>query len=314
MDFREYNAQPNDQKIATTGALLAQAPSFIDHIETIQSLVALPSEHYTLFYQTPLENFLAIYQPLPVDKIQLKLNNVIKALKLRRSHNLPLNVKPEDVREKKDIWTYTVFTAALLYKLPDIINYRILHTDKENSESYTLWNPYTGAIRSGHYYQVDVQPVKNKASMALTLFTTLFNQPCTTWLYSDPVAFNHILELILSPDPKSTLGHLIISSHNQSSQKHHVGHDLYYLLIEIIKGNIEGSDKINNCISLTHDGYAIAVPDIFNYYSSIIKEEASIIEECFYSLKKHTPSNYKVNFTNIGKKDALFIVDTEALL
>lgn len=300
----------DNAKKAIAGDELAKAPQFIEYLTAIQSLAAIPNEHYSIFYQAPLEKLLAIYQPFPIDTIQLKLSNVINALKLRRSHNLPLGVKPENVREKKDIWTYVIFVAALLYKLPDIIDYTVICKNTRNSKGYQRWNPYLGEITSGYDYIIKSHSTNNNSLMSSTLFPILFNQQCITWLYSDQDAFHCMLELVLSSNPESTLGQLIINSHSQSSQKSHIGHDLYFLLTEIAKGNIDRSDKVNNYISLTHDGYAIAIPDIFNYYGATKKEDAKMIEECFYSLDKHKPSSYKVTFPNIGKKEAILLTIT----
>ncbi len=301
------------QKVSS-GAELAVAPQFTEYLTAIQSLAALPNEHYRIFYQAPLEKFLAIYQPFPIDTIQLKLSNVINALKLRRSHNLPLGVKPEDVREKKDIWTYAVFVAALLYKLPNIASYTVLYKKTGSSKGYQRWNPYLGEITSGCDYMIKSHSKNDNSLMSSTLFPILFNQQCIAWLYSDQDAFHSMLELVLSSNPESVLGQLMINSHSQSSQKSHIGHDLYFLLTEIAKGNIDHSDKVNNYISLTHEGYAIAIPDIFNYYSAMKKEDAKVIEQFFYSLDKHKPSNYKVTFPNIGKKEAILLTELETSL
>jgi hypothetical protein len=154
MDYRKQrnSSLDKDLSIAFTGKQLASSPPFYEDIETIQSLVALPNEYYSAFYKIPLENFLAIYQVLDIGHIQLKLKRIIKALKIRRSYNLPLGVKPEDVREKKDLWTYVIFVSALLYNLPDITRYKILHKNPNNIHDYTLWNPYLGAIGSWKYF------------------------------------------------------------------------------------------------------------------------------------------------------------------
>jgi hypothetical protein len=313
MDYRKQrnSSLDKDLSIAFTGKQLASSPPFYEDIKTIQSLVALPNEYYSAFYQTSLENFLAIYQVLGIEHIQLKLKRIIKALKMRRSYNLPIGVQPEDVREKKDLWTYVIFVSALLYNLPDITRYKILHKSPDKIHDYTLWNPYLGAITAGHYYMTKKNPGTDTHLISPTLFSVILTQHCITWLYSEPEAFNRTLELITSPNQDTILGNLIISSHNQSSQKKHIGHDLYSLIIDVTQGNIDSSDKVHNYLCLTHDGYAIAIPDIFNYYSTVKKEDPKEIEECFNSLETHKPSNYKVTFPNIGKKDAIILTDNE---
>lgn len=297
---------------AVSGAELAKAPRHIEYLTTIQSLVAIPNEHYRIFYQAPLEKFLALYQTFPVSTVQLKLSNVINALKLRRSHNLPPGVKPEDVREKKDVWTYAIFVAALLYKLPNLSDYSVVvkKTDKDN---YQQWNPYLGEIRPGDKYISDPQSTNHNSLMSLTLLTILFNQQSICWLYSEQDAFHTMLELVLLSNPESTLSQLMINSHKRSHEQSHIGHELYFLLTEIAKNSIDPSDKINNYIAQTPDGYAIAIPDIFKYYSATKKEDVKIIEECFYSLEKHKPSSYKVTFPKIGKKEAVLVELDESL-
>ena len=80
------------QKLALSGCQLAQSEHFVEYIEAIRSLVALPEEHYALFYQAPLETFLALLQVMPCRNIQQKLECVANAFKLRRLHNLPQGV------------------------------------------------------------------------------------------------------------------------------------------------------------------------------------------------------------------------------
>ena len=104
----------------------------------------------------------------------------------------------------------------------------------------------------------------------------------------------------------------MINSHHQSSQQKHIGHDLYALIISAINDKLSHSDKLHNYLCLTHDGYAIAIPDIFNYYSAIKNEDSKVIEECFYSLDIHKPSTYKVTFPNIGKKEAILIDNNDS--
>lgn len=300
--------------LSFTGKQLAHSPYFYKEIKTIQSLVALPDEYYSIFYQPPLNNLLAIYQVIDKEHMQLKLHGIIKALKIRRSHNLPIGVKPEDVREKKDVWTYTIFVAGLLYNLPDITQYKVLCKPPKSEQGYIHWNPYLGAIKEGYYYQTQKISDSDTNLISLTLFPVIFSQQCITWLYSDSDAFSSTLELITSPSQESTLGHLIISSHNESSyysQQEHIGHDLYKLITNAMNGKLSKSDKLHNYLCLTHDGYAIAIPDIFHYYSTIKDEDSKMVEGCFYSLDVHKPSTYKVTFPNIGKKEALLLIDND---
>lgn len=312
LTFRAKNnitALTKDDKVAATGSELAENIHYSDYIKEIQSLVALPNEYYSTFYKLPLENFLAIYQPCDIDLIQLKLKNVIKALKLRRPHNLPFEVKPEDVKGYKDIWTYVIFIAALLYKIPDLTEYAIAYKKPDIDNAYKMWNPFTGAITPGYVYIVKNNSNKYKNLAPLTLLPLLLSHECTSWLYSDSAAFNCMLELSISPDPESILGSLIIDSNNQYNQKNHIGHELYFLLTEVMNKNIDRYDKIHNYICQTNDGYAIATPDIFNYYSASTNVESKVIEECFYSLNLYKKPAYKVTFPNIGKKDAVILLD-----
>jgi len=311
---KNINTFTTENKLAVSGNLLSKKLEYVDLLKEIQSLVALPEEYYSIFYTLPLENFLALYQLCNVDKVQLKLKNIIKALKLRRTHNLPFGVKPEDVKGYKDIWTYVIFVASLLYKIPDITEYSAVHKSPEVNSAYKVWNPYSGAIKSGDSYIVRPNSNIYKNLTPLTLLPILFDQHCTAWLYSDLDAFNCMLTLAISPEPKNILGRLIIDSNNQSNQEKHIGHDLYFLLIEAVKKNIVSSDKINNYVCRTNDGHAIAIPDIFNYYSVNRKVSSAVIEECFYSLEKHRKSSYKVTFPNIGKKEAIILLDIESPL
>ena len=89
-------------------------------------------------------------------------------------------------------------------------------------------------------------------------------------------------------------------------QAQHLGQGLYNFIKESKQGNIKPSDKIHSFINLTHEGYAIAVPDIFNVFSTRKNANPKAVEACFYALNKHKASSYTVTFP-IGKKKSVIL-------
>ncbi|MGH1486974.1 MAG: TraI domain-containing protein [Cellvibrionaceae bacterium] len=302
-----------DYKAAYSGENLLKKELYSRYVEHIKSLVALPNEYFSLFYKQPLEVFLAIYQVVGTSTIKQQLQAVVDALKLRRSYILPIGSKPEDIGKEKDVWTYAIFVAALLYRLPNLSEFEVTYKDK--SDQHVKWNPYHSLIPQGSLYTIKKLPTRGHGLMPITLLSLIFNHSCLNWLYNNNEAFNTVLELSTTPDINSPLGRLVINSHHQITTENSLescGKELYETVKRAINNIIDSTDKIHLYICATSKGYALAIPDIFKYFGSQNNIDWKTLQTDFLSSQYHKNStSEKVTFPGLGKREAIFLIEYE---
>ncbi len=300
-----------DGKTAYSGEVLLKEDIYYHYIEQIKSLVALPNEYFSLFYKQPLEVFLAIYQVVGTSTIKQQLQAVVDALKLRRSYILPIGSKPEDIGKEKDVWTYTVFVAALLYKLPNLSEFEVIYKDKY--DRHIKWNLYHGPIPQGSIYTVKKLPACGHNLMPISLLSFIFNHSCLNWLYDNNEAFNTMLKLSAVPDINSPLGQLIINSHHQTSTEDSIknwGKELYGTIKKSINKKTDSTNKIHLYICETSKGHALAIPDIFKYFGSQNNIDWKTVETDFLSSQCYKNStNEKMTFPGLGKREIIFLIE-----
>ena len=97
------------------------------HIREIQQLVGIPSSHWRTFYLDALLSYANYVQLLPASEahhhagagglLTHGLEVALHALRLRRAHLLPQGADTEEIVAKREVWTYAVFSAALLHDI-----------------------------------------------------------------------------------------------------------------------------------------------------------------------------------------------------
>ena len=96
-------------------------------IREIQQLVGIPPPHWRTFYLDALLSYANYVQQLPASEahhhagmgglLAHGLEVALHALRLRRAHLLPQGADTEDIVAKREVWTYAVFSAALLHDI-----------------------------------------------------------------------------------------------------------------------------------------------------------------------------------------------------
>ena len=135
-------------------------------IVRIQLLVGVTHADFNFLYVGMIQKLAVSYEPL-LDEI---LKIVIKALRRRRGYLLPIGSDSEVSFREHEVWTYAVFTAAIL-------KFILLNAPDQSLESLKpivslaglLWlERYSDLIRQWNAYLLDTQE---------TIFTELINMP-----------------------------------------------------------------------------------------------------------------------------------------
>ena len=82
------------------------------------------------------------------------LEVVIHALSIRRGHLLPQGADAEEITAKKDLWTYAIFTAALLHDIgKPLMDQAVTLYDRDGRELGT-WDALTAPMNGDGWYRI----------------------------------------------------------------------------------------------------------------------------------------------------------------
>ncbi len=122
-------------------------------VSRIEELAGTTPAHFERYYLDTLHRFARYVQQRPASQashsrpggmLDLGLDTAAAALKIRQAYLLPPGAVPEEAVLKRDIWTFAVFTLALLHDLsqPAMEQTVTLFNDTATAE----WNPWAGAM------------------------------------------------------------------------------------------------------------------------------------------------------------------------
>ncbi len=184
-----------------------------NNLSQIRNLTGIPYKHFEFFYLKPLHSFLTLTQHCNQKEVNVHLQSVVRALKLRRSIILPFNSPPEEIHKKKDLWTYAVFICALVYKSSSLISRKVLFKDGL-TETYLRWCPFCGAVKPGNKI-VLVEPETTFGKSDIIFIPVIFDKYCISWLYQETETYTAVIDLCAAPSPNNQLGQLILTAHQE---------------------------------------------------------------------------------------------------
>lgn len=158
-------SQPALLSLLTAKQLLTEGarPSLLRQIDR---LLSVPCSHLEPLFHTTIQNYARFVQQLPASEahhhagaggiLDHGLEVLTNALALRRGYLLPQGAEPERLARTQDLWTYAVFTAALLHDIGKVaVDQRILLFNKRKRPLGT-WDPWHGPMDQGAaWYSVE---------------------------------------------------------------------------------------------------------------------------------------------------------------
>lgn len=275
-----YSSQKN---IALNETDLLARASVKAIIRQLFDLSGLPQAHFQRLYTEPLGRFLALTQHSPVEKQNVHLLAVVKALKMRRALILPLGADAESINKQKDLWTYAVFVGSLLYNSAVLFSGKVVYK-KKGETSMSEWSPYSGALPEGSPYRM-VDTTSVHPLVISTLLPCIFCTLALGWLYREADVLNVAVQLAVSPESVTRLGELVMNAHNQDADLSKSkaiqttdsadekwdettlsdGRDNEHDFRQWLKKAID-SGRYGDHIMATVEGNVIAEPDIFDLF------------------------------------------------
>jgi hypothetical protein len=171
-------------------------------VNRIEELAGTTRPHFERYYLGALWRFAAWAQEFPLSAgrpqagglLDLGLASASAALRLRQGRLLPPGAPPEESALKKALWTYAVFTLALLRAAASpVLAQRV--TVFGGGQAEWAWNPWDGAVGDNpeaRWWRADGQYGRDcvvPPSAGLHLAPRLLDADGVAWLQSDPALF-----------------------------------------------------------------------------------------------------------------------------
>ncbi|GEM_PF-1812256 len=215
-------AMPGALPVLSAKELLSARREYVNRIEELASTTR---PHFEQYYLSMLWRFAEWSQQLPASEVHHRaypggaldhgLGVAAAALRIRQGHLLPPGAPPEEAVLKKALWTYAIFTLALLH---DAANPAVDLAVTVFGEDHSAWgwNPWSGGIGSNpnaRWYKVGFHHHgvhRCQPCAGLMLAPYLVGGEGLAWLQSDPILFAHWLACASGDDAQAgVLGEIV---------------------------------------------------------------------------------------------------------
>ena len=218
------------------------------HITSLKELAGLSEPNFDRLYKISIHNFARLVQLLPASEahhhaspggmLAHTLDVCVIALKKRRSYVLSTSNNAEDVSAEQDIWTYSIFLAALCHDLAKPIVDQTIDIYDLNHKAH-LWTPWSHFIdEQGQWYTC--QFVRNRKyklheKTSPLLINKVIPSYGIAWLSSNQTIFMQWLATISGDHENSLSIGEIISFADSKSVANNLGAESNHVIASATK-------------------------------------------------------------------------------
>ncbi|MDZ7840906.1 MAG: MobH family relaxase [Gammaproteobacteria bacterium] len=197
----------------------------------IDRLLSVPRPHLETLFHSAIKRYACFVQQFPASEahhhastggmLDHGLEVVANALALRRGHLLPHGDEPERLARSQDLWTYAVFTAALLHDIgKPAVDQRVTLFDARGRALGT-WDPWQGPMdNQARSYRVTFVRERSRGlheRVAPLLARLVVPAAGLSWLASDQeVLAAWVATLCGDRDHSGTLGEIVSKADRES--------------------------------------------------------------------------------------------------
>lgn len=173
---------------------------------------------FNALYEPLLNNLATHVQQLPDPNapehrlLDRRLRHAECALARRRGYFLPMGASPERMAREADVWTYAVFSAALIRRLdPDLgrIVLTLYTTDQRPLPVTRLGWTGLQTVGACGYEVRDIQPSRTGFDATLLHVACLMPRAGVAWLWREPTVLSAWLQACREPTPPAVWGELL---------------------------------------------------------------------------------------------------------
>jgi len=135
-------------KVKTAAELIAKNGG---KVEEIKSLISVPTKYWKALYLPCIENLAELCQDLPASEyhhhshigglLEHTLDVCLRSLKYRQGNQLPVGGSPDEVTQESQLWTYAIFTAAMIHDIGKPLSDQAITLYDSNHKLISDWNP-----------------------------------------------------------------------------------------------------------------------------------------------------------------------------
>ncbi|SFV89223.1 Pyruvate/2-oxoglutarate dehydrogenase complex, dihydrolipoamide acyltransferase (E2) component, and related enzymes [hydrothermal vent metagenome] len=178
-------------------------------IDDIYQHTHVPKQHFEDLYLYSIDRLAIWVQDLPASQSHhhsaeggflLHTLEVIEiAVKRRNTKMLPIGASVEKQNEKKDLWTFAIFVAALLHDIGKTVSdVNVMVYDHQQKE-LGRWSPWFGnmsSVDTAKYYQYQYnsnRKYQQHSLLPLTLLSQFINPAAIDWMQNESDLFTLLL-------------------------------------------------------------------------------------------------------------------------
>ena len=200
-------------------------------LRQIHRLLSVPAIPLNELYQTAIVNYARFVQQLPASEahhhsgpggmLDHALEVVTHALTIRRGYLLPPGANPERLAQEQDLWTYAVFSAALLHDIGKPVVDQCITLFDAKRHPLGHWDPWQGSmVERGLWYRVDFVRKRNHRlheRVGPLLARMILPSTGISWLASNPEVLTQWIAAISGDTNESgILGEIILRADGES--------------------------------------------------------------------------------------------------
>ena len=165
-------------------------------LKLIHQQVGVPQTHWDAIYFQFIKNFAEQVQLLPASEshhhsgagglLTHSLEVGLNALKIRKGKVLPIGASSEVIQEQKELWSYAIFTAAMLHDIGKPLTDQIITIISDKPERTLA--PLTETLPIKSVYRVEFRrgrKYRSHENVALLLASKILPSPGLDWITSN---------------------------------------------------------------------------------------------------------------------------------
>ena len=205
-----------------------------DLLSIIHQQVGIPDSHWQKLYLQFIHNFAKQVQLLPASEshhhcgagglLTHSLEVGLNALKLRKGKMLPVGASSEVIEKEKELWSYAVFTAAMLHDIGKPLTDQIINIVSDGNR---LLMPLTEVIPIKSQYKISFRRgrrYRSHENVALLLASRIIPDPGLNWITSNSAVLDDWTFCLTGRKSEAgSLGELITHADQLSTAKNLTG-------------------------------------------------------------------------------------------
>lgn len=222
----ERNKPPAEERVAVIGPPETALAAETGAVERLLSLSGVSERQFDAIYRPLLLRLAGYVQRLPdpgapsATLLGTRLRRAEQALARRRGCFLPGGASPEQIAREADLWTYVVFSAALLRRLGSDLGRLEVELCDVDHRPCGVWSPVSAGLAATGAVGYRVRQIGPDPGGDWTALLVAALMPAhgLCWLWREPPVLSCWLEAVAGETPPPRLAPLLAAPEPSTHQ------------------------------------------------------------------------------------------------